>query len=246
MITDVVDEYVIDKYTKLDIERSCRRYGINPKHLSMIINHKKVVPMIRGIGAEYHLLDIMKQLKIYAYKNEEQDKDCFIEKYVAENKLAEKNSAKIEVNGVLSLRVKCMRSRTSGEKKCKERAKALGLDYKLCKIHSDQYRKTDFDIVVTNIGNAFMNDVQLRDWLKDHQRQLSYPYSHIYWAWSRDLISTSNNQCCQRRRGCDKDCGFIPHYPIMTFPSVGVVNYPWRSLKELEYLSSKINRKLPI
>ena len=51
--------------------------------------------------------------------------------------------------------VKCMRSRTLGAAMVNNLASKFGKSKQQLSTHNDQYLPTDFDLVITSIGNAF-------------------------------------------------------------------------------------------
>jgi len=212
----------------------CEEQRINIHTLYKVVANKKVAPMIRGVGNEYDVFDLLRLQGIGVRKDEEKDTDLYImlknrTELKGEVKQGKKDSLRITSEGVY-VKIKCMRSRTSGEKRSKQRAAILNIDPALYKVHSDQYRTTNFDIVLANIENTYINlelDDAEREFLEligaDKDRKAVW-----YWASSKDLISTSKHRCCQRRN-CDKNCGFIPHYPEIFFKK-GTVNpeLPWK------------------
>lgn len=154
-----------------------------------------------------------------------------------ECKLAGKGSFKVDstTNNFL-IKVKCMRSRTLGTARVAQLAPSMGVTTAQLSVHNDQYRKTDFDIVLTNIANAFYETdsdgnyfwsptVEGIAFLKnltgcttDAELQEAV-FNTLYFAKTSDIIITpSNNITCTRRLCTNKtDCQFIPNYPIIIF-----------------------------
>lgn len=76
-------------------------------------------------------------------------------KYSAECKLAKKGSFRLQGGIRPFIEVKCMRSRTLGDKAAEQRSKLIGIPSTSLNIHKDQYIETDFDLVITSLANAF-------------------------------------------------------------------------------------------
>ena len=76
-------------------------------------------------------------------------------KYSAECKLAKKGSFRLQGCIRPFIEVKCMRSRTLGDKAAEQRSKLIGIPSTSLNIHKDQYIETDFDLVITSLANAF-------------------------------------------------------------------------------------------
>lgn len=154
-----------------------------------------------------------------------------------ECKLAGKGSFKIDdtTNNYL-LKVKCMRSRTLGTARVAQLAPAMGVTEDQLTVHNDQYRKSDFDIVLTNIANAFYETDSDGNYIwsptedgKEFLKNLTgcttdtelqeVVFNTLYFAKTSDIIITpSNNITCTRRKCTDtKNCQFIPNYPIIIF-----------------------------
>jgi hypothetical protein len=154
-----------------------------------------------------------------------------------ECKLAGKGSFKILKNGDAQMRVKCMRSRTLGDNKANELAAKIGIEPVLLKVHNDQYLPTDFEVVITSIANAFyetdeetsffewqpteLGDQFLKRLGGESNTDLQYfAYNQLYLATSKDLAITTKNGIKCTRGACPnpQNCGFIPNYPLITFP----------------------------
>ena len=165
------------------VREYCIKYNIPHQYLAQIINDPKVVPMIRGKAFEFSAMLYLESVLPSA--------DWIVDKPVmnaqfgfhdmdvrvvhkatgttigVECKLAAKGSFQVLKNGDVQIKVKCMRSRTLGESKAKELAVKIGLPASIVQIHNDQYIPTDFQVVLTNIANAFYttdNETDLFEW----------------------------------------------------------------------------------
>jgi hypothetical protein len=249
------------------VKEYCTKYNIPLFYLANTLYEPKVVPMIRGKAFEFSaMLELQKVLP---------KKDWIVDKtpmnaqtgfhdvdvrvlhkatkkvIKVECKLAKKGSCKIFSDGHTEIRVKCMRSRTLGSLKVRELAPKLKVDKKSLSIHNDQYLPTDFDVVITSIGNAFYQTDQktgMFEW-KPTKLEKKFlldlnPYgtlnlkdvafSTLYIAKTTDLsISRSSKVICTRSKCKNKrNCGFIPNYPIIYFNSkTNKPNYGWVALK---------------
>lgn len=148
----------------------CDYYNLPIHHIDKIISGLKVIPMIRGIGFEYTVSDILKRIlsdnwivsnpNINA-QSEIHDVDVNItrkkdnKKITIECKLAKKDSFKLN-GGVPIFNVKCMRSRTvSDNEVATKMARKYGILRDLVLFHADNYRDNDFEYVITSMGNVF-------------------------------------------------------------------------------------------
>jgi hypothetical protein len=252
----------------------CKKYNLNIKYLADIINDPKVIPMIRGKSFEMTARDVIQEILPNKYEvtnpriNAQaglHDIDISIvdqlsqKQYSIECKLAAKGSFRLE-KGEPRLRVKCMRSRTLGNKAAKQRAKLLNIPETLLQIHNDQYVARDFDIVVTSIANAFYETDKdgLFYWSPSNEAMLllekmgiqnqEETFYKMYAAKSTDLIANQENRenkiICTRK-ACANElkklgmeyCDFIPNYPCIYFDKMtGVPFSPWVSLEKIETL----------
>ena len=126
--------------------------------------------------------------------------------------------------------------------------------------HNDQYLPTDFDLVITSIGNAFFetDKAGLFYWkpssdgleflerfhgssnLKAFQEMT---YNTMYVAGSDDLaIKTSNPHTCTRRACTDtSNCGFIPNYPKIEFDKATLKpKHTWKKVEDIEQILLKL------
>jgi len=161
----------MNKDWKDKVKDFCEKYNIPVFYLSETLYEPKVVPMIRGKAFEFSVMTELQRIL--------PNKDWIVEKVPmnaqigfhdidvqiihkatkrtirVECKLSKKGGYKLFPDGHSEIRVKCMRSRTLGPSKVKELAPKLKIDRKILSIHNDQYLPSDFDIVITSIGNAF-------------------------------------------------------------------------------------------
>lgn len=234
------------------VEEFCHRYNISISHLAQILHEPKVIPMIRGKGFEYSVMDTLQKIlpsnewritkAALAEEASFHDTDIRVfhkrtGKVVrVECKLAKKQGYRLYPDGHSEVRVKCMRSRTLGNAKVKELAPKLGVDNKVLSIHNDQYLPSDFDIVITSIGNAFYRTDKatgLYEW-KPNDREKRFleklqasdeislkdmAYRLMFVARTKDLAAKSSTTITCTRKQCKNktNCGFIPNYPIIYF-----------------------------
>jgi hypothetical protein len=250
------------------IKSYCEKYNIPLTYLPDIINDPKVIPMIRGKAFEFSA--ILRLQKILPESDWIVDKPVMNAQFGihdmdvrvthkatqtiigVECKLSGKGAFKTLKNGDKAIRVKCMRSRTLGDNKVKELAQKLNIDIQLLKAHNDQYLPTNFDVVITTIGNAFYTtneENDLYDWQpkpaailflnkltqsNDLAKLQYFAFQQMYLAQSNDLAITPENGVTCTRRGCPKptNCGFIPNYPIISFKKdTTIASKPWTSVE---------------
>lgn len=159
------------------------------------------------------------------------------------------------------IEVKCMRSRTLGKEMQERLAPSIGVSVEQLGIHNDQYRASDFEILITSIGNAFYEtddnglfiwkpDITGVDFLKNlssitiHNIQ-NFAFHKLYVARSIDLIPHRKTNSVQEvicsRSKCESryDCGFIPNYPKIFFrDNAQKPEHPWYDLSDIEILLS--------
>ncbi|MEA5467444.1 hypothetical protein [Spirulina sp. 06S082] len=256
------------------LQKLCKKYNLNIKYLADIINDPKVIPMIRGKSFEMTARDVIQEIlsSKYEVKNPRinaqaglHDMDISIvnksnqKQYSVECKLAAKGSFRLE-KGEPKLRVKCMRSRTLGQKAAQQRAKILNVPETLLQIHNDQYVDSDFDIVVTSIANAFYetDTEKLFYWSPSEEalpllekmgiQNQENAFYKMYAAKSKDLIANAENRenriICTRKTCSDElkklnreYCNFIPNYPcIYLDKKTGLPFQPWVSIENIETL----------
>ncbi len=231
----------------------CLLYDIPLIYLPEIISEPKVIPMIRGKAFEFSVFLRLKEIlpketwtvekPIMNAQFSIHDTDVIIthkksKKVIRiECKLSGKGSFKVVNDYEFQIKVKCMRSRTLGESKVKDLAPKLGVTENLLKVHNDQYVPSDFDLVITTIGNAFYDtnkDTNQFVWrptkdgikflsklsgIKDINKLQHYAYNQMYVASSKDLAISEINEIICTRKGCSipNKCGFIPNYPVIKF-----------------------------
>lgn len=174
-----------------------------------------------------------------------------------------KNSKSKNKNGsskksISSFNVKCMRSRTISDNSMAERmAVKYGVSKREILNHADNYRETDFDYVVTSMGNAFWvtenkNYIfksknsyikSLGTLFPDHFGSIENEndfkqktFNFLLIAKSSDLKISLNNRIECRRRKCENpsNCGFIPNYPLVLLPDVATGSSPWKIVTDTD------------
>jgi len=248
----------------------CQSYNIPIEYLADTLYEPKVVPMIRGKAFEYSVIN---RLQAVLPSNEwiiskatageeafyhDTDVRVFHKRtgriVRLECKLSKKEGYRLFSDGHSEIRVKCMRSRTLGDAKVKELAPKLGIDEKALAEHRDQYVASDFDIVVTSIGNAFYRtdskthfyvwkpkrneqEFLIKLGASDPNSLKDFAFNTILIAKTKDLIaSTSTGVICTRKQCSNKtDCGFIPNYPIIRFePDITQPSNPWGGIEQAQ------------
>lgn len=248
----------------------CNKYNIPLFYLAETMYEPKVVPMIRGKAFEFF---VMLALKEILPKNEWNidkptinaqtgfhDIDVRVthkktDKVIrVECKLAKKGSYSFFNDGHSEIRVKCMRSRTLGSSKVKELAPKLGVNRAVLAVHNDQYLPSDFDVLITSIGNAFYrtdkrtgffewqpNEIELKFLKKFDCSKCNNLkdciFNKLYIIKSKDLAITKDTGIICTRRKCrsKRSCGFIPNYPIIEFDAK--TNKPAHGWIEIEKCS---------
>ncbi len=234
-----------------NIQAFCSQYNIPIEHLADTLKEPKVVPMIRGKAFEFTVLERLRvilpedtwtvQKDIMNAQLGTHDEDVTIMNNLSERrisvecKLAGKGRFKKLANGNYYINVKCMRSRTLGAAMIERLAPQLGISTEVLGIHNDQYRSTDFDLVVTSIGNAFYETDEdgLFIWAPDEDGEeflgllLGYhnnnelqqlAFNKMYVNTSANLSVGNGMQTCVRRKCTNQNnCGFIPNYPPIVF-----------------------------
>lgn len=257
-----------------NIIKFCSQYNIPIEYLADTLNEPKVIPMIRGKAFEF---SVLKKLQEILHKDNWQpikdvmnaqlgshDEDVSIinpktgKRYSVECKLAGKGRFKKVKSGEYIINVKCMRSRTMGENIVQRLAPQLGISVESLSCHNDQYRQTDFDLVVTSIGNAFYetDDDGLFIWEPtdegkeflsrllgetNPELQQQAGFNKMFVASSKDLAVGNGFQKCVRKTCTDKDnCGFIPNYPPIIFD--GETLRPTNGWYPIEEIETILNR----
>ena len=247
------------------LQSFCEEHNIPIEDLHLICDDPKVIPMIRGKAFEFSLARLLeKELPqeyniSTPYMNAQlglHDIDVKVthpttgREWSIECKLAKKGSF-MKKNGIPMIRVKCMRSRTLGPGKIAELAPQWGFPEEVLKIHNDQYRGVEFDIVATSLANAFyitdeegkfvfdpekINKGAGEDFIKSNKLNQKICFNTIFFARAEDIKALERNSVkCTRGKCNDPNCGFIPNYPIIEFnPNGGLVpNPPWVNMSEL-------------
>lgn len=258
------------------VRNYCLKYDIPLTYLADIINEPKVVPMIRGKAFEFSAMLRLQEIlspDIWLVDKPSMnaqfgfhDIDVRVIHKPTRNiisvecKLAGKGNYKSLPNGDTQIKVKCMRSRTLGASKVGELSKKMGIDEQLLSVHNDQYLPTDFEVVITSIGNAFYITDELTDlfeWQPDSKgleflRLLSsgqnielqkFAYNSMFVASAESLaIKPQNNISCTRNKCTQKQsCGFIPNYPIIHFEKGNITpSNSWLAIENAETLFLKM------
>lgn len=253
------------------VREYCKDYDIPIDYIAETLYEPKVVPMIRGKAFEFSvmlrlqkILPLKKWLADKVRMNAQSGlhdidvrvKNLSTEKIISiECKLASKKSYRSFLDGHSEIRVKCMRSRTLGADKVRSLAPILGVSEAVLMVHNDQYVATDFDVVITSIGNAFYrtNELGLFEWQPTESElkfleflnggKIKHPkdfaFSKMYIARAKDIAITETNQITCTRRGCVENsrCAFIPNYPIIYFdPRDKKPRKPWIPIEEAAQL----------
>jgi hypothetical protein len=248
------------------IESFCKSYSLNIKYITEVLNDPKVIPMIRGKFFEFTVQDELSKILAnnYLVTNPRlnpqagyHDIDVAIinqknaKKYSAECKLAKKGSFRLQGGIRPFIEVKCMRSRTLGDKAAEQRSKLIGIPSTSLNIHKDQYIETDFDLVITSLANAFFQtnlETGLFVWKPTPKEQIFLSKINInnqeeallkmYVARSKDLTANqTNNINCSRQKCHDNNCNFIPNYPKIFFDvNTAEPLQPWLPIEKIEDL----------
>ena len=247
----------------------CNKYNIPLNYLAETLNEPKVIPMIRGKAFEFSVQQALESILdgtewaiekniINAQLGLHDEDVTLIHKptgrsFGGECKLAGKGRYKTLNDQSVQINIKCMRSRTLGQEMVSKLAPKYGLETSVLSTHNDQYLPSDFDLVITSIGNAFYQTdnnglmywaptPKETEWLKflcetnDESRLQDLTFNKIYVITSKELsVYDGGYQSCTRRKCEDNtNCGFIPNYPTLTFehnqrtPSNG-----WKSLSKI-------------
>ncbi len=262
-----------------EIKSYCEEYQIPIEYLADVLSEPKVVPMIRGKAFEFTALlalrrtlpsdefDVVKTPMNAQSGFHDEDVVVFHKptqtRITIECKLSAKGRFKHTKTGY-QIGVKCMRSRTLGEGRVGQLAPLWGISEEQLAIHNDQYLPSNFDIVLTSLGNAFYEtDEQsgkfiwspsadavkfLRELKGDNIDLKEFAFNRIYLARSLDLaIHEKNKITCTRKKCSDKqNCGFIPNYPLIAFDEdTAKPSYPWYSIDDCkEFMDVVVQHKL--
>lgn len=263
----------------------CNHYNIPINFLAETLNEPKVVPMIRGKAFEFSVFEkllntlnsdvwlIEKPMMNAQFGMHDEDvrvvhKETNISISI-ECKLSAKGRFRKQRDGHFTIPVKCMRSRTLGDARIAQLAPVIGVSEEVLKVHNDQYVLSDFDIVITSIGNAYYETNQETDMFEwaptqdgiDFLKKMfnteaesdlkDLAFNKMYVTSSENItIRTSNWHNCTRRSCVSKtNCGFIPNYPIINFPALnadGTFNPPnngWVDIESSEEIFLEIVRQ---
>ncbi len=265
-----------------DVVAYCEKYNIPIGHLVDVISDLKVIPMIRGKAFEFSAADrlrsmlnrktwLVRQLLLNAQQGTH-DIDVSVKRIrdnkevKVECKLAKNGSFRIVSNGGCELRVKCMRSRTFSDNEAATRmANHYRIPREMLLMHADSYRESDFDCVLTSVGNAFWTSEESGKYTFNGRKEQYklfkklFPkhfttfehfqketYDFLLIARSKDLcVYTQNGVECTRRKcmrnGTQANCGFITNYPIVDLKAVAEGTSVWKTIDDAE---SVLNNQL--
>lgn len=247
----------------------CDKYCIPLFYLADTMYEPKVIPMIRGKAFEFSVMTRLQKIlpkdkwlvdkPVMNAQTGLHDIDVRVVHKATnktiriECKLAKKGSYKPLKDGVSQILVKCMRSRTLGGSKVIELAPKLRVKPAVLTIHNDQYLPSDFDVVITSIGNAFYGTDDksgIFEWepskegvnflrhFKGASRQelKDVAFNQMYVARSKDIVvSSSSDVSCTRKECRNKEaCGFIPNYPAILFDKQNNPVKNWVALENVE------------
>ncbi|NJL62285.1 MAG: restriction endonuclease [Methylacidiphilales bacterium] len=259
----------------------CEEYNIPIEYLADVLSDPKVVPMIRGKAFEFSVAATLSRIlnpeewkvdkpiinsQLGLHDTDVRVTHLLTKKVLTvECKLAKNSSYRRITNSKLSgkyvnqISVKCMRSRTLGTEMVEKIAPKLGVSGKVLAVHNDQYLPSNFDVVITSIGNAFyktnpqtkefewnptLQAIQFLKTINETSIELKdFAFSSMYIAKSNDIsISHSTGVICTRKK-CDNptNCGFIPNYPIILFEDGNKVPFArWFPIEDSESLLTTI------
>jgi hypothetical protein len=240
------------------LEKFCERYNISFKYLDVILDDPKVIPMIRGKSFEFYAAEVIEKL-LNGYKVENPRGNSSVGQHDVDILVTEPNGKKHSIECKLSgkglckttkdqteIKIKCMRSRTLGEKAIDFYSKHWNVSKAFIEKHRDQYRPSDFEYVVTTIGNAFYTTTEGQYGWNPTEQQKEFlnslgiktqkqAYERLYFARSAELTSTNTVRTCVKKTCKDAECAFIPNYPIMIFKRGKTEpEPPWYSIGNLE------------
>lgn len=256
------------------LENFCEAYNIPLEYLADVLYEPKVIPMIRGKAFEFTVLlalqNILPQGEFEINKvsmNAQyglHDEDVSVKHLptgmtiAIECKLAAKGRFRhFNREGISTIAVKCMRSRTLGDTMIERVARERNLPAELVRVHNDQYLPSDFDIVVTSIGNAFyatLDDVfqwqpstqgiEFLNFLSSGASDLkTFAFNQLYLAPTSALVIQPSNgiRCTRGKCSNPENCGFVPNYPMITFEDGSKTPLlPWQPIENSVILLRQI------
>ena len=261
-----------------DLMTYCNEFNIPIAFLAEIMQDAKVNPMIRGKGFEYSALDSLRKSlsnKIWQVTKPSMnasamfhDVDILVKHLGSqvdisvECKLSGKGSFKQHRDGRVLASVKCMRSRTLGVELINQRAPQMGVSVPHLTAHKDSYLSSDFDIVISSLGNAFYETdevtgsyvwkpkIEDREILQkilgpDISDQKRGAFEYFVVAKASDLAPKAGFKNCPRN-ACKKKstCEFIPNYPVVEFDlSTGNPKAPWHKFNKIEQILNEFLSK---
>ena len=269
-----------------EVEGFCRRFDVPIEFLAHILSDPKVVPMIRGQSFEFSATQkLARVLPQGEWRVEKPTMNAQLElkdidvkvthlptsqvirvecKLAGNGGFRKYSEKKIRETSIIlpahsTIKVKCMRSRTLGERKVNELAPKMGVSVKSLAAHADSYRVADFDVVLTTIGNAFYETNELGEYVfSPKETELEFlerlnpkHADHKIGAFEKMYLAKAEDLCvgnptypiiCGRQR-CDNKiaCGFIPNYPLINFPEGSTEpNNGWVSIEKCLSLFQEI------
>jgi len=261
------------------IREYCDKYNIPLIYLAETMYEPKVIPMIRGKAFEFSaMMALQEKLPADAWTIDKpfmnaqagfhdvdikvlhKDTNTVVR---VECKLAGKGSYKLFPDGHSEIKVKCMRSRTLGTARVAEWAPRLGVSREVLTVHNDQYVRSDFDVVLSSIGNAFYETdsesglfefkptEEGRAFLEglgasNSENLRNFAFNKIYVAKTENIAITSTSGVVCTRKKCQNpnNCGFVPNYPIIRFnPGTNRPNNGWVPIEEcLDFFNNFLGR----
>jgi len=262
----------------------CKHYNIPINFLAETLNEPKVVPMIRGKAFEFSVYESLLGIlnpKIWLVEKPtmnaqfgQHDEDVRIThkksgiSISVECKLAAKGRFRKHKDGSFTIPIKCMRSRTLGDARIAQLAPIIGVTEKVLKVHNDQYVPSDFDILITSIGNAFYEtnlETDMFEWSPTEEGEsfLKKMFNKRRKTNLKDLtfnrmyVTTSENiaikkgawhKCTRKACKAKSSCGFIPNYPKIYFPPqedelFKDASNNWSLIEDIEKILLKLIKK---
>ena len=181
----------------------CNEHGLDFEMLAEVLNEPKVVPMVRGIGYEYVVINYLSKLLLgdtrFAAGKTIVNSQLTVKGSDAEifdkqtNKLI-RLECKLAANGSFSLgtkgnsfphcKIKIMRSRTLGEEMIRRVAENGVATIEELTAHKDSYLPDGFDFVITNLRNAF--------YITTEEDLFKFSPTEEQWHFLSNFANTSN------------------------------------------------------
>jgi hypothetical protein len=185
------------------LKEYCNEHGLDFEMLAEVLNEPKVVPMVRGIGYEYVVINYLSKLLLgdarFAAGKTIVNSQLTVKGSDAEifdkqtNKLI-RLECKLAANGSFSLgtrgnsfphcKIKIMRSRTLGEEMIRRVAENGVATVEELTAHKDSYLPDGFDFVITNLRNAF--------YITTEEDLFKFSPTEEEWHFLSNFANTSN------------------------------------------------------